>query len=911
MSINIYNICVRESLVIKTYSNDVLIATTSLRATDRDDESISLIPAQGKLTANLVVSGKLAGSWDTTWHVAPSVANLPDKMEVYADGTLTDTWTGVNEDGNIFTSDAEKADYIALEGVYKAASVTSGETVTYYTTLQAAIDAAQSGDTVTVLTDIELTEGVTVAADDQITLDLNGKTITGKPAEAAAYAVITNKGALTITDSTTEKNGAIVCASEQTPSTAYAVNTITNGGNLIIEAGTISNVGTGNQIGYAIDNNSGNANAVVTINGGTVTASGSSYYDGIRQFCNSLTNENSVTITNGTVSSIWLQNPSDGASDRNTKDVKGSVNISGGTVNALYLEPSTGFSGSITDGNIGSVSAFETAEGRDLTGFISGGTFTNKPDNALAIEGYMFKQNSDGTYGVQEIFEAELNDMKYKTVEEALEASDAGDTIIILEDFQGGSRFINKVVTIDVTNYPDAASLMMPSSGFKKAVDSENSNLLHFVETNVVAKIGDVEYESLADALAAAAGMESASIVIVKDFESAPITVNGNVSIDFNGHTVTIVGTENTESGVTVAANAALLLNSANNGGFVFDSAVETGITVEAGGTLTVAGGSYVFTQDNVINNGTLNITGGVFYDTDGKLVTTGANANITGGVFDTKITDTVADGYTLVACGYAADGTTESMYAVVKGNIGTTVTETPVAQAYDVNGELLHDAEAILGLNAAIDLVKTNGGTVKLVENAETSMLMVPAGVTLDLNGKTLTANQVIAFGHITDGDGKSGNGKIVVDEKNLAIFENTQLPVYVNNGYCFLSYAFGTRVTQATAAGYDYTYTITISNNYPALKNLLKDGGSVHNVALMVKLQWTVGDKGYTQYAKFSDNLIINAANNGSLAVDVSGVSGFADSLTFTPVYSSTISSITVECTGSTKNTSSQTVS
>ena len=279
-----------------------------------------------------------------------------------------------------------------------------------YTSLADAIAAAEAGDTVTLLGDIALTEGVTVPADKKITLDLAGKTITGTPEEAKAFAVITNKGDLTITG-----EGTIVCDHQLAGSTSYAVNTIVNSGTLTVENGVIENKSTAsNQIGYAIDNNSTAGNAVVTVNGGEIKVSGSNYYDGIRQFANSTTLENSVTVAGGSVSSIWMQNPSDGASDRNTKDVKGSIAVTGGTVGAIYLEPSAAFTASVTGGEIGSLSAFETAEGRDLAGFVSGGTFTSKPDDAYAVDGYEFTANTEGKYEVTA--KAELFDFSGATV---------------------------------------------------------------------------------------------------------------------------------------------------------------------------------------------------------------------------------------------------------------------------------------------------------------------------------------------------------------------------------------------------------------------------------------------------------------------------------------------------------------
>lgn len=63
-----------------------------------------------------------------------------------------------------------------------------------YETLQTAIDSALAGNTVVILKDVE--ESVVIAAEQDITLDLNGKTLSG----SNNHTVI-NKGTLTITDS--------------------------------------------------------------------------------------------------------------------------------------------------------------------------------------------------------------------------------------------------------------------------------------------------------------------------------------------------------------------------------------------------------------------------------------------------------------------------------------------------------------------------------------------------------------------------------------------------------------------------------------------------------------------------------------------------------------------------------------
>ena len=167
---------------------------------------------------------------------------------------------------------------------------------------------------------------IVVSAGNTVTLDLNGKTIS--QTSDTPVSMITNNGNLTIKDSS-NGSGKINFTFNGTVNNGIAANAISNRGTLVVEGGEISNQGTGDQIGYAIDNYNG---STLTIDGGKITASGSSYYDGIRLFCSS--NEITVTVNNGTISTIWAQNPS----DNKASEVEGTVIINGGTVNTIYYE---------------------------------------------------------------------------------------------------------------------------------------------------------------------------------------------------------------------------------------------------------------------------------------------------------------------------------------------------------------------------------------------------------------------------------------------------------------------------------------------------------------------------------------------------------------------------------------------
>ena len=124
-----------------------------------------------------------------------------------------------------------------------------GETL--YETLQEAINAAGSNDVVTLLCDT--TESVEIGADKEITLDLNGKTLTNVGKEHT----ITNNGKLTVTDSSDSKSGAVdnVNHGKAALFNAEGATAILNGGTFerSKEAGIDQNISGGNSY-YTIQN---------------------------------------------------------------------------------------------------------------------------------------------------------------------------------------------------------------------------------------------------------------------------------------------------------------------------------------------------------------------------------------------------------------------------------------------------------------------------------------------------------------------------------------------------------------------------------------------------------------------------------------------------------------------------------
>lgn len=295
----------------------------------------------------------------------------------------------------------------------------------YCYTLEEAINAATDGATITLIDSVDLTETVTVPAVANITLDLNGKTISMADASSAAMCAIKNNGTLTITDGSETKSGKITF-STTTPSTnaSYASNTISNHGTITIGTGTIENTTVGGAC-YALDNYAG---STATINGGKLSAkkttvrifnwtngdaakatlniNGGEIYsaDGYGVNINAGNSPAiALNITGGTITTdntvynlgVYIVNK--GSAENLT------VNVSGGTIEGVF-----GLNGvtcttmkedavAITGGTFGGVVCYDTP----ANGFISGGTFADDVTDYCA-DGFVCTANDDGTYGVIE-----------------------------------------------------------------------------------------------------------------------------------------------------------------------------------------------------------------------------------------------------------------------------------------------------------------------------------------------------------------------------------------------------------------------------------------------------------------------------------------------------------------------------
>ena len=263
----------------------------------------------------------------------------------FADGRVLDTAT-VDEEGYA----------TVVEGEYVALNNGIG-----YVSLQSAIDAVPTGETITLLCDV--TESVVIPEGKEVTIDLNGKTITNIDGKHT----ITNNGTLTIAGEGTVDNvshgkaalynngvavlnGGVYSRSLEA-GTATGANgnswyTIFNDGDLTVNAGVevCQRKESTNNFSSLVENGY-NKPATLTINGGTFTAG-----------LNAVKNDSgTVTIKDGTFLG--------GGDDAEQKSVLNwdTLEISGGTFENVVQ------TWTWTDST--------TGEGSHATTNISGGTF--------------------------------------------------------------------------------------------------------------------------------------------------------------------------------------------------------------------------------------------------------------------------------------------------------------------------------------------------------------------------------------------------------------------------------------------------------------------------------------------------------------------------------------------------------
>lgn len=378
----------------------------------------------GKFTAKGTNAAVKAYNWKD---LTPSDFTQNDKVSV-SGGTFS---SAVDEslcaDGYIPTQNADGTFGVRV-GQY-VAEVNGAK----YATLTEAINAAQDGQTVTLLADA--TEDVVISK--SITLDLGGKTLTNTNVGKATISV--QSGTVTV------KNGNVVGG------TSYYNIEVTKGSNANLTL-TDVNATAGNTGSSMIDNYgtltitsgtyTGGLNvvkseedSVLNISGGTFTLSyATSGYTGVIFAYGDTTISGGEFIQSLTTTGRWNhpQVIATGVVEGHTAITK----VTGGSfTNKLSRENIFRGVGNATSDNFK----------------VSGGTFNKSISDAYCADGFIPTKNADGTYGVKEgHYVAAVGSKKNETLADAIRLAAKGGTVTLLADVADcGSLTISKNITLD------------------------------------------------------------------------------------------------------------------------------------------------------------------------------------------------------------------------------------------------------------------------------------------------------------------------------------------------------------------------------------------------------------------------------------------------------------------------------
>lgn len=382
--------------------------------------------------------------YDNSWN---KQKNSNDSYPIYAEkdgegGVLMEGMTAardnslimLEDDLNYVTGDLSKVRIMAGSSVTQAqidALAVASVGDSKYQSLTEAINAAQDGQTVTLLADA----AEDVVINKNITLDLGGKTLTNTNA---------GKATLTITkDATaTVKNGSIVGGT--------GFYTIQNNGTATLEDVTAT---------------AGNTGSSMLDNWGTLTIESGSYSGGLNVVKSE--EDSTLTISGGKFELSYATNGYTGV-----VFAYGNTTITGGefiqslTTTGRWNHPQVVATGvveghtaitRVTGGHFVNKMSGEgiflgVGKGTSDNFEVSGGTFNKSISEGFCADGFIPTKNADGTYGVKEgHYVAQIGSKKYETLADAIRLATKGKTVTLLTDVEQNSQLtIGKSITLDL-----------------------------------------------------------------------------------------------------------------------------------------------------------------------------------------------------------------------------------------------------------------------------------------------------------------------------------------------------------------------------------------------------------------------------------------------------------------------------
>lgn len=711
---------------------------------------------------------------------------------------------------------------------------------TTYPTLQAAVDAAGTdAATITLLGDT--TETVTVGAGKNITLDLNGKTVTGQ----ANAAVLVDGGSLTVQDRTatakpvvgddytvTYTSGVLEAGTGK-----HAVQ-VYNGGTFVLESGTVRCTGGDGIYAGAKDNGSGTA----TINGGYVHA---------REYGVGAKNADTILNING---GVIVADDNAAVAGNGTEGLGGTtINIAGGTMISHIISDGSIACGvyhpqdgalNITGGTIvadGGVGVLMRGGSANITGgtIIATGTGAGKVGDSTILSGH---------YGV--LYDTQsgypgLGDDSAVSISGSASVSAVDACVAVRTSVAGGEN--DRVVVSGGTFSKDVSDFVIDGN---KTVDDGNGNwVLAPDETEAIAVYNGKGYMTLQSAIDAA-GNGPATVSLVGDTtEAVTIPANANITIDIaggvtlngtaDGHAITNHGTLTVTGEGTVKAIASnkgavenfgtAYLKGANftrevytpgDNWYVLDNQGTMNISdtanvsatapnaslirnlgksLEQKATLNISGGTITQNEFIAVKNddyGVLNITGGTI-TSDEQAVQNWHQATITGGIMNGRV----------ISCAYDdkpdMDNTLDiSGTAVVNGNVMSVTYDSVAVPQVTITGGKVNGSLVKGWYDSGIQALPNNSDLADIVVSGGTFDRAVPE----EFCAENFHPN-------------KNSDGSFSVHTHQFGPWVTTVRPGHTTSG---------TEVQTCTVCGYEIARTIapTGNNDHPDIEQAKQDG-------------------------------------------------------------------------------------
>ena len=682
-----------------------------------------------------------------------------------------------------------------------------------FNTLQAAIDAAQDGETVTLLADA--TEDATVAAGKNITLDLGGKTLTNTNAGKATLTIV--KGA-----TATVKNGNIVGGTSYYTIDNYGTATLED---VMATAGNTDSSMIRNDGTMTIESGSysGGLDVVKSEEGSTLTINGGKF-------------ELSYAVSNSFTGVIYTY---------------GTTSINGGefvcsATGPNWASPCVVITGEVTGYKsstkiAGGKFVNKHARGKIFHGYgkatsdnfeVTGGTFNKSVSDGFLADGFTCAKNSDGTYGVVTVI-AQVGSSKYTSLQAAITAAGKGKTVQLLNDttenvtiaatkqitldlnghtLNGGTgtanaAILNKgTVTITDTSADKTGTIKRDDQG----IEGETS---YYVIRNIGTMVIDwaiVENNSGYPKANSSGSMVGSSLICNGDDDSqASLTINGgtftqlNFLVVKNGSNGTLTvndGTLTSNHSAVQNWNKAQILGGSLKGQIWTDAWVEGAIGE------TVIGGDAQFSGEIVVDitgtvPPTLKIEGGSLDVTSWRMTSAAAAADATIAVSGGTFTAAVPEDY--CAEGYVPATNANGTYGVAVGKFTvqvtsrTTTSDSPVANVSGGGSDITY-AEGTTVTASAISGYKFVGWFVN--EYAGT-----PCSTDLTCTVKPTDNCTMIAVYEPVSG------GKFWL---SVTASEFTVNGGAVQDSYLYEQYAIGASVTVNFTGSENFLYWVNASN-------------------------------------------------------------------------------------------------